>query len=356
MFDLLFLHRHSPLMRRFVEWSSLGTTYLERAGPDDAALILETVTRHEGKESARIAAHWLELQPGAFVVCRRAGREVIGFCANLVLREPDPVDLAADPALAHAWELARRLAPIRPDEAMLYHRFVMDRATYQSDAAMNNMAATNCTTLWLSTPNLAWTLISIANEAFWRPMFTYLDFARAPEADFAAGDRRYAVFAHDWRVRSPAAWLELMGEREIADEADLASIEATPATAPPLLVLSRPQFDEAIRQALRDLARPDRLAANPLVRSRVVAERSGPAPAASALRALMAEAVAAVADPRDAKLERAVRRTYVEPATTQELAAEVLGLPFSTYRYQLNAGIRRVADWLWQRELHGTDD
>jgi hypothetical protein len=58
---------------------------------------------------------------------------MIGFCANLMLREPDPVDLAADPVVARARELARRFAPIRPGEAMLYHRFVMDRATYQSE-------------------------------------------------------------------------------------------------------------------------------------------------------------------------------------------------------------------------------
>ena len=40
-------------------------------------------------------------------------------------------------------------------------------------------------------------------------------------------------------------------------------------------------------------------------------------------------------DPRDAKLQRALARTYVRPAQTQELAADALGLPFSTYRRHL---------------------
>ena len=72
------------------------------------------------------------------------------------------------------------------------------------------------------------------------------------------------------------------------------------------------------------------------------------------LRALIEEAVATLAgDPRDAKLARALERTYVKPAPTQEAAAELLGLPFSTYRGHLTRGIERVADRLWQRELYG---
>ena len=61
------------------------------------------------------------------------------------------------------------------------------------------------------------------------------------------------------------------------------------------------------------------------------------------------------AGPRGERLYQALARTYFEPAATQELAAERLGLPFSTYRYQLAGGIRRVTERLWQRELHGDD-
>ena len=48
--------------------------------------------------------------------------------------------------------------------------------------------------------------------------------------------------------------------------------------------------------------------------------------------------------------------TFFEPAATQELAAERLGLPFSTYRYQLAGAIGRVTGLLWQRELDGAGD
>ena len=77
---------------------------------------------------------------------------------------------------------------------------------------------------------------------------------------------------------------------------------------------------------------------------------------APALRALLEDAVtAATADPRDARLARALDRTYLRPAPTQEAAAELLGLPFSTYRGHLSRGLERVTDLLWERELYGQD-
>ena len=47
--------------------------------------------------------------------------------------------------------------------------------------------------------------------------------------------------------------------------------------------------------------------------------------------------------------------TYFEPAATQEVAAELLDLPFSTYRHQLGRAVEQVIGWLWQRELYGLE-
>ena len=44
-------------------------------------------------------------------------------------------------------------------------------------------------------------------------------------------------------------------------------------------------------------------------------------------------------------------RTYVRAAPTQEAAAEVLGLPFSTYRRHLAKAIDQVTDLLWAVEI-----
>jgi hypothetical protein len=57
-------------------------------------------------------------------------------------------------------------------------------------------------------------------------------------------------------------------------------------------------------------------------------------------------------NPKDNKLYRALYHTYFDPAPTQEAAAETLDLPFSTYRYHLTTGIKRLVVWLWQREIY----
>jgi hypothetical protein len=50
------------------------------------------------------------------------------------------------------------------------------------------------------------------------------------------------------------------------------------------------------------------------------------------------------------KLQRALYHTYLEPAGSQDQVAELLDLPFSTYRDHLKAGIQLVGEILWQRE------
>ncbi len=69
-----------------------------------------------------------------------------------------------------------------------------------------------------------------------------------------------------------------------------------------------------------------------------------------------AAAAALRAHPRDDKLFRAVDRTYVHPAATQERAAATLGLPFSTYRRHLTTGVDRVVAWLWDQEVYGRSE
>ena len=114
---------------------------------------------------------------------------------------------------------------------------------------------------------------------------------------------------------------------------------------------ARPTFQHAVRGALRDYTRPDRLAGSPLRFARML-QGVPPGPAvAIAMQGLLREAAAALkANPRDLKLYRAVWYTYFEPLESQEKVAERLSLPFSTYRHHLARGIERIGGWLWHRD------
>jgi hypothetical protein len=180
--------------------------------------------------------------------------------------------------------------------------------------------------------------------------FAIADLPRAAGADVTVGGRRYGLFAHDFRRVPVLAWLEGVTDRALAQD------PAAPTSAPQeLVVLSHESFTIAVRQALRDLHRHDRLATSPLNRSRLVQEAAsadGPEPT---LATVIRDAVGVLAvDPRDEKRHRALASTYLSRGRSQERVAEALGLPFSTYRRHLTEGVEAVVAQLWERELHGT--
>jgi hypothetical protein len=340
--DLIFLHRNNPFARRMWDWGSFGLAYAEPAKPEDRAAILAMVERHEGPDSRTLAEYWLDRQPQAFTVFRGADAEPFGFMAEPALHLASEQDIDGDPGARAMWAYIMRHAPPRPGDELLCGRFFMDGDAYQRPSPSFNVLTIAATQLWLSHPQLAWELIGPWGDlATAEPMMRYIGYHRAAEASYEVGGRRYHVFANDWRRRPVEDWLDMMGGQELG-------AEAAPPPPVPVLALSQPEFAAAARRALRDLHRPDALAANPLQRARM----TGAAPLAE----LLEQAVAALrADPRDAKLARALERTYLRPAPTQEAAAEVLGLPFSTYRRHLTRGVDRVVDWLWHRELYGPE-
>lgn len=334
--EALYALRHRRFMRAFFDWEATDGVYAESATPGDAAAIVAMVRVHEGDASAAIAAHWLARQPGAFLAFRGRDGTLSGFMAHLALHRATADDAAVDPAVAPMLDFIARHGPVGPGEEVALLRFWMDREAYQAITAAINLTAMNIVTQVLTQPTLAWNFVAMADPDFWVPHFSGVNWPRAPEADYAVGGSRFGVFAHDWRVEPPVSW---MAGEPTPMPFDPARAAGSPPAAPPL---SKEDHARAVRQALRDFHRPERLAASPLLRAGGDAE---------ALRGRLREAVAALrADPRDAKLHRAIWHTFIEPAPTQERAAELLGLPFNTYRYRLNNGIARVADWLWRRE------
>jgi hypothetical protein len=351
--DLIFMHRRNPLYSDFMDWETFGRAHGDRLRPGDGEAIVAMAEQHEGPESARLAAHWLERCPDAFVVVRAAAEEARGFIAILPLHDIAEHDIDADPGARAMWRFAQRHGAPRPGEGVFATRFLIDRDAYQGPASLN-VASIVHTQHILGHPHAVWHFSGPwADPDRIEPLMSYIDFFRAREADYEVGGRRYGVFAHDWRRVDVDAWLDLTGERELAGAEEVAPPPPTPT---PVVALSQPEFADAVRRALRDVHRPDALARNPLMRSRALADASGARRSAEALRDLVERGIDSLrVDPRDEKLHRALARTYVRPAQTQELAAEALALPFSTYRRHLTRGVERVSDWLWQRELYGPE-
>jgi hypothetical protein len=348
-FDIIFMHRNNALVRPFWDWASMGQTYAEPAGGGDRPGILAMTARHEGATSAALAAHWLDRQPGAFLAFRAGPGSLVGFMAYLDLDGAADEDRRADPVTAAAWDEAERRRPRRPGEHVRMLRFAMDAEAHQQPSPGFNLVSGEHLRRIVADAQLGWDFIAWVRDDVLDPLMRHVDFA--PLLRVGEIEPPIAVYAHDWRAVPVDEWFRPMGARELGEAAP---DERPPPAAAPVVVLSQPDFAAAVRRALRDLHRPDRLAANPLLRSALVRARGGSEPPPACLAEVVRDAVGRVGDhPRDEPLVRALDRTFLRPAATQERAAAILGLPFSTYRRHLARGVERVVGLLWEEELHG---
>jgi hypothetical protein len=229
----------------------------------------------------------------------------------------------------------------------------MAKDTYQDVSAIQSLIFINFVQHHRLTAGLAYTFFVCADPDFWAAMFAYADLARIKEADFTVGGQSYGVYGHDWRIVSPTAWQELLARREIN-----ASAQATVPSqvTESILVLSETEFSEAVQSALKHFSRPDLLKNNPLLRSRLIQEKVSRNANFQEKIATLQNLIKEIAkllqsSPREQKFYRTLERTYFHPVLTQEQAAELLDLPFSTYRRHLKVGIKRLKDLLWAREI-----
>ncbi|MFD8881200.1 AAA family ATPase [Streptomyces erythrochromogenes] len=342
---LTYLYRGDGHMSEFNDWRDAGLFQDQPYRPDHRDRVLELAVRAEGEESAALAAFWLDRRPEAFRVYRSTQTgEVLAFSAWLRIEEPEGLDI--DPVVAAAWRHARANGPLRPGEHMALARFSVYPDEYQLPSAPMTFMQWRATSEYIRADGLTWSYAVMRDNGSWNDYLRDLNLLPADERP-AVGDHRYALFGHDWRAQPADAWLQ---------EKSAAMLSGAPMPPSPssarggLVVLSRPEFDAAVREALRTLRKPAVLAGNPLNRSRLVVDGR------LSLSEVLAAAAEALLDERSGeKRHRAVAATYFRGAPTQEAAAERLGLPFSTYRRHLTSGIDRMSDLLWHHELQGTD-
>jgi hypothetical protein len=336
----LYLHRRSPLSGSFWALRDRGSAAVVPGQPGDHPDVLELVERFDGPANARLAAQWLDAQPENLSVVR-SPTGIAGFVLQVVY-PTDPALIDDDPIARKTIEVATGISPARPGEQISIGRFVAGQEDYQRDAYAVLTGCVGSTVMWLTRP-LAWSFVATVDPEFWGPCFEYLGLDARACTSFDG--REYTLFGIDWRRLPIDDWLELMSERELTGESGPIPTDLLrPAPLP------RAQFDHAVRAALRDLSSPERLRRNPLITSRLVSGRTGEQ-GARLRQAILAGIDRIGGQPRTASLPRVLDRTFVHAAPSQEAAAAVLDLPFSTYRRHLAKAVDALTDVLWSVEI-----
>ena len=361
--EYVFLHRDNPVLGPFVTDSAesgldLRALVATPATAEERDVVIDMVARQEGAESARLAAFWMDRQPGSMLLVRGPDGEILGLVGTLALDRVDRDDRTQDPAVDHVSTLLEHRGGLDPGETAGFFRFWMQREGYQELGPIQLFITLHFVRYYLATRGLAFSFVYYADPDLWADICAYSDFVRLPDADFSVEGRSYGVFGHDWRRTPPLAWLELLGERELTD--GVLSPPQEPAEAGrPVRRLTEEDFAAAVKQTLTGLGRATGLRGSPLLDAPLVASRV-PVDAddwarSEELRARIAAAAARLeASPRDRRGFRAVHHTYLQPAATQAAAAELLELPTTTYRRHLAWGIARIAELLRQEDLDAT--
>jgi hypothetical protein len=352
LFDYIYLHRDNPVMAPFFQWHSQAPAFTDTAKPDDLSEILRIVERHEGSDSARWAQFWFEQQPEAFLVMRDSVHSNLLRGLLVALNIATAGNAAQeDPATALAMDYVRSTAPLRAGERATYFRFWMADDGYQAVSPVQSLIFVSIVQHYVTEPNLAATFLPCANPEFWAPMFQYAMHPLIDSLTFEVGRTRYGVYFNDWRVLQPKPWLAVLSEREVPIKAS----EDKPMPRGDIVVLSREGFEESIGEALKSFTNVARLAKNPILRSRIIAERvsaeADPKERIAKLRELISNAAETLsANSKDDKLYLALEACYLKPQRSQEAAAEKIDVSIATIRRHLKSGTARVSDLLWQME------
>ena len=347
IFNLIFLHRMNPAVKHFFEFQESGNSWQDKMQQHDAKQLKEMVRKYEGKKAAEIFSSWLEHAAAEVWVFRDAEKIPAGF----VLK----INMEKIKAKTHD-EVINTLLPykkqLKIEEGQLYSVFRswMSRDNYQNVSGVQSAIFLGIVQ-WYFTPGLAVTMLGCVHPEFWQQILNYADLQQVAELDYEMNGQPYGWYMHDWRLRTPLMWLELMNKKEINEEEIILAIESMAEAG-----MTEQDFIDAVHDALKQVRNPKKIIGNRLLKSKFVKQANQDEPTDINLALTLADklttAISSLENsPKDETLHRILYRTFINPVGSQEQTADFLYMSFSTYRRQVKKGVERVADILWLDEM-----
>jgi hypothetical protein len=338
--EILLTHRAGPLTEQTAALREAGQLSIVRADPVDVPGVVDLLRRAEGDEVADLARRYAEEQPrGIYRV--RSDDGVVAFSMQVYLPTGKALD-TDDPCARAILAAVAEHGPLRPGERINVNRFAVASGHYTGDPALLLVNGVACILEWAREP-AAWSFVVAVDDELYGPYFEYLGMRRMVEVPMGAG--RHVGYGWDRRRFPPPLLFELMARRELTGETG-----PPPADLVLPAPLSQEEFTRGVRTALSDLAYPERLAASSLARSALVVPNQPML--GEVLQATLRRAIAALdGAPGGAEHRRLLERTSLHGTPSQEAAAELLGLPFSTYRRHLARAHDRLVEVLWAVEI-----
>ncbi len=182
----------------------------------------------------------------------------------------DAADLARDPTVRATVEAIERQRPARPGDHTTMIRFFIDAERNQSPSRTLNLGPVLSIQTLLTDPAIGWDVLCWIDSGAMDPLMEFIDYQRLSGGEHRIGSTELRRL----RSRLPPSAAVLSGSTSWRTASSASRSPPPSRDEGDLLALSFDEFASSVGQALKDLHRRDRLAANPLCRSRLVAEGS----------------------------------------------------------------------------------
>jgi hypothetical protein len=336
--DWFFVLRYTEV-GRYMDYRAIDEHLLTKLRTEQDE-VLALVRRRLGSDMTVIVQHWIAHRPQDFTLVKHRSGQLAGVALLLEMTEISTEAMAVDPAVSRAWAYVQRERLPRPGGSAICFRLLLNA---EGDALPNptvTLIGTLLTERTLLDSKADWNIMFQHNFEAIEPLqkaMTRINWThRVQELDSVVDGHHFAAVVRDY-IREPVGpeWRP--------------TVTPNTADAPP--PLGADDFEQALRDALRQFSREDALASNPLRYAHCMGS-GGAAAEISVLRKVVSDAIEQLSNhPNDRKFHRALKLTWLVPGAKQEAVASELGLPFNTYRYHLARGAQRLAQVLWQREI-----
>ncbi|NOJ43602.1 winged helix-turn-helix domain-containing protein [Bradyrhizobium australiense] len=207
--ELQFLGRHSPLMQRYFDYSTLGSVMVGPATEADASGI--ACLRDAALPPAERAMfdHWRGHSATRTLVARHRDNKVCGVTVILRLDQLDDRSAAVDPVVDAA---RRALGDALHDPGgatvSLISRFNIPEGERRGpNPAMNALQMCH-STLWATEPNLRFYVVVAVHPDHFAPLLEGTGFQRMSGCDLVVNDLPMGCFVHDWQTEPWLDWRE----------------------------------------------------------------------------------------------------------------------------------------------------
>ncbi|MBL7826424.1 MAG: ATP-binding protein [Saprospiraceae bacterium] len=351
LFDLIYLHRTNPVVKPFFEWQETGSFWVDMANASDIPVLREMVQHLEGNEGLAVFDYWANHPAAQLWVWRDGRKQANAMVLKINGHELSPEKVDGDVAARKLIDYLYKTLNLRQGEHSAIFRMWMAKDTHQQVSALQSSIFLTIVQYYF-TPGLAISFLNVVQPEFWKPVLNYGDLHHLPDLDFLVNGVPFGFYMHDWRVRPPLVWLDLIGKRETGGFIEPES----QSKAVQIQVLNEAEFHEQVGEALKHFHNSTQLNQNPLTKSKIVVSHTASDATDSDRIAFLKEKILEIIkeiedSPIDGKYHRVLYRSFINPVGSQEKTADFLNMSFSTYRRYVAAGVQRVAELLWEQEI-----